>query len=164
MGLSKFTTTTADGGVTVSDDVPLIADRVAVIVTGPPDATPVAMPVALTMVAKAVLLDVQTACVVTFLVEPSEYLPVAVKATVLPTATLAGLGVTVMVCSVGAGGGAATVSDAVPLTPESEAMIVTGPPAATPVATPVVPTTLAKVVLLDVHAACVVTFLVEPSE
>jgi len=56
----------------VSDYVPLIPDRVAVIVTGPPVATPVATPVLLTIVARVVLLDVQAACVVTFLVDPSE--------------------------------------------------------------------------------------------
>ena len=86
------------------------------------------------------------------------------NATVLPIATLAGLGVIVMVCSVGAGGGAVTVSDAVPLTPEREAVIVTGPPPAMPVATPVLLTMVARVVLLEVQAACVVTFLIEPSE
>src|SRR5215831_14097068 len=65
-----------------------------------------------------------------------------------------------MVCSVGAGGGAVTVSDAVPLIPDEVAVIVTGPPPAIPVATPVLLTMVARVVLLEVQAACVVTFLV----
>jgi len=72
-----------------------------------------------------------------------------------------------MDCSVGGvggGGGAVTVSDAVPLTPDSIAVIVTGPPAPTAVATPLVLTMVATVVLLEVQVACVVTFWVDPSE
>ena len=79
-------------------------------------------------------------------------MPVAAKATVLPATTLAGFGVMVIDCNV-AGGGAVTVSDAVPLTPDSAAVIVMGPPAATPVATPVLPTTVASAELLELHAA-----------
>ena len=88
----------------------------------------------------------------------------AVKATVLLTATLSGLGVIAMDCRAGVGGGALTVSDAAPLIPEREAVIVTGPPAVTPVATPVLLTTVAREELLELQAACVVTFLLEPSE
>ena len=72
-----------------------------------------------------------------------------------------------MVCSVGGDGGdggAVTVSDAVPLIPDEVAVIITGPPAAMPVARPVLLTMVARVVLLEVQAACVVTFLLEPSE
>jgi len=57
-----------------------------------------------------------------------------------------------------------TVSDAAPLIPDTEAAIVTGPPAAIPVATPVLLTTAATEELLELQAAWAVTFLVEPSE
>ena len=88
----------------------------------------------------------------------------AVNTTVLPATTFAGFGATVMDCNEGAGGGAVTVRDAVPLMPDNVAVIVTGPPPATPVATPVVLTTVARVVLFELHPACVVRFWVELSE
>jgi len=78
---------------------------------------------------------------------------VAVNARVLPTETLAGLGVTVMDCSLPDGDGAVTVSDAVPLIPDEDAVIVIGPPAATPVATPVLLTTVATEELLELQVA-----------
>src|SRR5215472_3807206 len=93
------------GAVTVSDAVPLTPENEAVIVSGPPAATPVATPVLLTMVASLGMAEVHAACVVRFCVEPSEYLPVAVKATVVPTVIVSGFGVTTIDCSVGGGGG-----------------------------------------------------------
>src|SRR5579864_6260153 len=57
-----------------------------------------------------------------------------------------------------------TVKDAAPLTPEREAVIVTRPPAATPVATPVLLITVATEELLEVHLAFDVMFCVELSE
>ena len=82
----------------------------------------------------------------------------------LPATTVAGFGATVMVCSVGAGGGAVTVSDDVPLVPDNVAVMVTGPPAATPLAMPVLLTMVATEGVLELQAAAVVTFCVDPSE
>ena len=81
----------------------------------------------------------------------------AVNARLLPTETLAGFGVTVMDCSL-TFDGAVTVSDAAPLMPANNAVIVIGPPAVTPVAIPVLLTIVATEVLLEVHATCVVRF------
>jgi hypothetical protein len=81
---------------------------------------------------------------------------------VLPTATVAGFGVTVMVCNVGAA--AVTVKFAVPLIPVNVAVIRNGPPAVTPVATPVFKPIVASEVLAEVQLACVVKFCVELSE
>src|ERR1700694_1203148 len=69
-GLSKLTTVCTGGSapVTVSDAVPPIPENKAVIVTGPPAATPVATPLLL-MGANAVELELQAAWGVRFLVE-----------------------------------------------------------------------------------------------
>ena len=85
----------------------------------------------------------------------------AVKAAVLPTDMLVDPGVTEIDCNVT---GAVTVSDADPLIPESEAVIVIGPPAPTPVATPVLLTMVASRELFELHALWLVMFLLEPSE
>jgi hypothetical protein len=61
---------TRDGPVTVSDAVPVMLPEVAVIVTGPPAATPVARP-ALVMEAVPVADDVQVTLLVRFCVELS---------------------------------------------------------------------------------------------
>jgi hypothetical protein len=63
----------------VSDAVPEMPDFVAVIVTGPPDFTPLATPVAAPTVAVVVSEEVHAALVVRFYVLPSEYVPVAVN-------------------------------------------------------------------------------------
>ena len=87
----------------------------------------------------------------------------AVNGSVLPTATLPGFGVTLMLCSVG-GAAAVTLRLAVPLIPESVAVMVIGPPAAIPFATPVLLTIVAIDVLEEDHTELLVTFWVEPSE
>jgi len=146
--------------VTVSCAVPLIAAlavEVAVMVTGPPAFTPVATPEAL-IVAMAVFDDVQftpTAPVV-----PSEKWPVAVNGCVSPAATLVEAGATVIVCSVAA----VTVSCAVPLIAAlavEVAVMVTGPPAFTPVATPEV---LIVAIVLSDEVQFTLTAPVVPSE
>src|SRR5256884_330637 len=117
------------GGVTVIADVPLRPSLVAVIVTGPPDATPLTSPLPFTL-AIALLLDCQvTTRPVNGL--PFASLGVAVSCTVLPTATPAVPGVTVTAAT----GTAVTVTPAVPL-------------AATPLTSPL-PFTLAIALLLD---------------
>jgi hypothetical protein len=86
-----------------------------------------------------------------------------VNGNVLPTATLPGFGVTLMVCNVG-GAPAVTLKLAVPLIPESIAVMVIGPPAAIPFATPVLLTIVAIDVFEDIQVETVVRFWVEPSE
>jgi len=105
---------------------------VAVIVIGPPALTPVATPEAL-IVAIAVFAELQFT--LTAPVVPFEKWPVAVNDCVNPAATLAEVGATVIVCRVAP----VTVSCAVPLMAAfvvEVAVIVIGPPALTPVATP----------------------------
>src|SRR5437773_4391518 len=132
------------GGVTVIADVPLRPSLVAVIVTGPPDATPLTSPLPFTL-AIALLLDCQvTTRPVNGL--PLASLGVAVSCTVLPTATPAVAGVTVT----DATGTAVTVMAAVPLWPSLVAVIV-AEPATFPVTSPV-PVTVATGVLLLDHA------------
>src|SRR5437773_9331521 len=81
------------GGVTVIADVPLRPSLVAVIVTGPPAATPLTSPLPFTL-AIALLLDCQvTTRPVNGL--PLASLGVAVSCTVRPTATAPVPGVTV---------------------------------------------------------------------
>jgi hypothetical protein len=121
--------------VTVSCAVPLIAPfavEVAVMVIGPPAFTPVATPAALIV---AIVVSAELQFTLTTPEVPSEKWPVAVNACVRPSATLAGVGATVIVCSVAP----VTVSCAVPLIAPlvvEVAVIVIGPPAFTPVATP----------------------------
>src|SRR5260221_10419417 len=109
-----------------------MAAEVAVRVTGPPAFTPVATPVALT-VAMVVSDDVHVAVLVRFCVVPSEKCPVALHGTALLASTDALAGVTVIYVSAAA----VTVSEAVPVMAPDAAVRVTGPPAFTPVATPV---------------------------
>src|SRR5256712_13967195 len=109
------------GGVTVIADVPLCPSLVAVIVIGPPAATPVTSPLPFTL-AIALLLDCQG------MTRPVNGLPfaslgVAVSCTVPPTATPAVAGETVN----DATGTRVTVKDAVPLWPSLVALIVTRP-------------------------------------
>ena len=144
--------------VTVREAVALTPPCAAVIVTGPPAFTPVATPLAL-MVAMVVSDDVHVAVLVRFCVVPSEYWPVAVYGWVLPAATLAAAGDTVIDVSTAA----VTVREAVALTPPCAAVRVTGPPAFTPVATPLA-LMVAVVVSDDVHVAVLVRFCVVPSE
>src|SRR5438034_280773 len=146
------TGTLADAGLTVTDAtgtpltvmlaVPLCPSLVAVIVTGPPAATPLTSPLPFTL-AIALLLDCQV------ITRPVKGLPlasrgVAVSCTVCPIATVPELGVTVTAAT----GATVTVTLAVPLCPSLVAVIVTGPPAATPLTSPL-PFTLAIALLLD---------------
>src|SRR5437773_1992068 len=145
------TGTLADAGVTVTDAtgtlltvmlaVPLCPSLVAVIVTGPPAATPLTSPLPFTL-AIALLLDCQV------ITRPVKGLPlasrgVAVSCTVCPIATVPELGVTVTAAT----GATVTVTLAVPLCPSLVAVIVIGPPAATPLTSPL-PFTLAIALLL----------------
>src|SRR5207302_686084 len=131
------------GGVTVIADVPLRPSLVAVIVTGPPAATPLTSPVPFTL-AIALLLDCQvTTRPVNVL--PFASLGVAVGCTVLPAATPAVAGVTVT----DATGTGVTVMAAVPFWPSLVAVIV-AEPATFPVTSPV-PVTVATDVLLLAH-------------
>src|SRR5437762_423999 len=146
------TGTLADAGLTVTDAtgtpltvmlaVPLCPSLVAVIVTGPPAATPLTSPLPFTL-AIALLLDCQV------ITRPVKGLPlasrgVAVSCTVCPIATVPELGVTVTAAT----GATVTVTLAVPLCPSLVAVIVTGPPGPTPVTSPL-PFTLAIALLLD---------------
>src|SRR5574341_637029 len=130
-GASITRTNVAAAVVTVTFEVPLALALVAVIVTGPPAVTPVTTPLALTM-ARPVLALVQVT------VRPVNTLPlesrsVAVRVVVAPTTTPAVAGDTVTEAT----GTRVTVMAAVPVCPSLVAVIVTGPPAATPVTTPV---------------------------
>jgi hypothetical protein len=121
------------GAFTVTAEVPLFPDEVAVIVADPP-ATPVTTPLELT-VAMPVLLDVH-AIVCPVMVFPSASLTTAVSETVAPTAIEADGGETVTVVTTGGGGGAVvTVMLELPDFPDALAEIVADPPA-TPVTTP----------------------------
>src|SRR6266550_4426120 len=143
--------TLADAGLTVTDAtgtpltvmlaVPLWPSLVAVMVTAPAT-TPVTSPLLLT-VAIVLSLDDQ------LIARPVKGLPlasrgVAVSCTVCPIATVPELGVTVTAAT----GATVTVTVAVPLCPSLVAVIVTGPPAATPLTSPL-PFTLAIALLLD---------------
>src|SRR5260370_295595 len=135
-----------------------MAPEVAVRVTGPPAFTPVATPLALTV---AIVLsdDVHVAVLVRFCVVPSEKCPVALNGAVFPAVTDALAGVTVIDVSAAA----VTVSEAVPAMAPEVAVRVTGPPAFTPVATPLA-LTVAIVLSDEVHVAVLVRFCVVPSE
>src|SRR6266513_2149363 len=126
---------------TVIDAVPLLPSLVAVIVTGPPAATPVTSPLPFTL-AIVLSLDVQ---VITRPVNglPLASLGVALSCTICPVATLAVAGATVTVAT----GTGVTVIRAVPLFPSLVAMIV-AEPAVFAVTSPL-PFTLATVVSLD---------------
>src|SRR5438445_655651 len=143
--------TLADAGLTVTDAtgtpltvmlaVPLCPSLVAVIVTGPPAATPLTSPLPFTL-AIALLLDCQV------ITRPVNGLPlasrgVAVSCTVCPIATVPELGVTVTAAT----GATVTVTLAVPLCPSLVAVIVTGPPGPTAATSPL-PCTLALARLL----------------
>src|SRR6266566_2886816 len=87
------TSTEATGaGVTVTLDVPLFPSLVAVMVTGPPTLLPVTRPFASTVARVASLVPHVTVRPVSVL--PFASFSVAVSCSVMPTATLAGAGVT----------------------------------------------------------------------
>src|SRR5689334_9130734 len=134
-------TTVALAPVTVTADVPLLPSLVAVIVTGPPAATPVTSPLELTLATEVLFDDHVTTRPVRMF--PLASLSVAVSCTVWPACTLAEAGVTVTVAT----GAPATVMLAVPLFPSLVAVMVTVP-AATPVTSPLL-LTVAIVLSLD---------------
>src|SRR5437899_437121 len=136
------TATEATGtALTVTDAVPFIPSLVAVMVTGPPRALPVTMPLASTLAIVASLLSQVTVRPVSGL--PFASLGVAVSCTVAPTTMLAVGGVTATVAT----GMGVTVTAAEPLLPSLVAVTVTGPPAPLPVTRPLA-STLAMVASL----------------
>ncbi len=142
---------------TVSVALPLTPPSVAEMVVVP-TATAVARPVVAPIVAAATFVDAHATCVVTFCVEPSEYVPVAMNCCVSPAATLGLAGVTAMELSVAA----STVSVVLPVTlPAVAEMVVV--PAATVVARPFA-AIVAAATFVDAQVTCAVTFCVEPSE
>jgi hypothetical protein len=121
--------------------VPLLPATVAVMVTGPPAETPVINPAGETVAIDALLVvQVATCPLMTTLFWSRT---IAVSGVVPPFATAVTEGETDTVV----GTGAITVTDAVPFWPSLVAVIVTGPPAATPVTTP--PDTVAMPVFDD---------------
>jgi hypothetical protein len=136
---------------TVSVVEPVTPLCVAEIVVVPPD-TPVASPVAL-IVATAVFEEAHVAVAVRTCVELSLNVPIAVNCSVSATNTAEFAGVTAIDTSTGA----VTVSCAVPEMLPDVAVIVTGPPAFTPVARPAA-LIVAIVVLLELHVAVLVRF------
>lgn len=88
------------------------------VIVALPTATPVAIAVALLIVATAVLPDTQSTWLVMSAVVASEYVPVAVKCVFNPLATVAVVGVSAMLVSVLAAG---VVAGGVPLPPPPHA-------------------------------------------
>src|SRR5687767_8965859 len=139
-GASATVATGAGGGggggaVTVTAEVPERPSLVAVIVTGPPAATPLTRPVFETEATPG-LLELQ------LIDRPVNRLPdasrrVAASCRVCPVEMLpvAGATTTVATGAGGGGGAAVTVSDALPLTPSEEATR-SAVPALMPVAQP----------------------------
>lgn len=151
--------TPGGAAVMVAVVLPLMPLTAAVMVVVPV-ATPVARP-ELLMVAAEVLELVQVAVAVTFFVDPSLYVPVAVNCWDDFAGKLGFAGVTAMDTSEGGGGGAGTVSVVDAEEPLNVAVMVVDP-WATAVARPealMVATAVAELV----HVAVVVTFCVEPS-
>lgn len=147
----------AVAAVTVTFARPLTPSREAMMVVEPA-ATPVATPEEFTE-AIAELVTVQLAVVVTFAVELSSYVAVAVNCWVAPTTKLALVGETVMDVNVLAAIGTVTVACA--LTPLNVAVTVVEP-AATPVNIPA-EFTIASVAFAVLQVAVFVTFAVELS-
>src|SRR5439155_26235340 len=142
LAVAGATVTDATGtGVTVMDDVPLWPSLVAVIVAEPATFV-VTSPLLFTVATDVLFEDHVTVRPVRML--PFASLSVAVSCCVWPACTLADAGVTVTEAT----GAPATVMLAVPLCPSLVGVIVTGPPAATPVTSPL-PFTLAIALLLD---------------
>src|SRR5205823_3088920 len=138
-----LTVTVATGAVTVILAVPLLPSLVAVIVTGPPAATPVTSPLPFTL-AIVLSLDAQV------ITRPVSGLPfasvgVALSCAVCPVATLAVAGATVTVAT----GTGVTVIRAVPLFPSLVAVIVAEPAVAAATGPP--PVTVATVALCEDH-------------
>jgi hypothetical protein len=136
--------------VTVNEATPTCPENAAITVTVP-GATPAAWPNdpdASLMIATDGFDDVHKTEPVIFCVVPSVSVPVATKPTDVFSATLSLAGVVIVIAV-----NASTVRLAVPLTPLSEQVIVTGPPSDTPVT--VFPLTEATLVFEDVQLATV---------
>src|SRR5207247_704570 len=128
--------------VTVTAAVPLCPSLVAVIVIGPPAATPLTSPLPFTLaIALLLACQVMTRPVNGF---PFASLGVAVSCNVLPTATLPDAGVPVTEAT----GTPVTVMLAVPLLPSLVAVIV-AEPTAPAVTSPPASTVATDVLLLD---------------
>ena len=162
VGVTDIDTSVAE--VTASEVDPDILPDVAVIVVEPA-AADVALPLepaALLMAATVVDDDFQVTDVVTFCVELSEYVPVAVNCFDVPSAMLGLVGVTDIDTSVAE----VTASEVDPdILPDVAVIVVE--PAATDVALPLEPAALlmaATVVDDDFQVTDVVTFCVELSE
>jgi hypothetical protein len=145
------------GACTVSDELPVMPLRVAVMVAEPAVRAE-ARPAGVT-VATAALDEVHVTDVETFAVELSLYVAVAMSCCVAPTAMLATGGVTARDVRVFAGAG--TVTDALPETPLRVAVRV-AEPADSPEASPEA-LIFAIAALEDVQVAEVVTSAVELS-
>src|SRR2546426_637089 len=115
------------------------------MVTGPPAATPVTTPLPFTDARAGMLLAHVTVRPVSTL--PLASLVVAINFTVCPTCTVAVAGDTVTEAT----GTGLTVMAAVPLWPSLVAVMMTGPPTATPVTRPL-PFTVARAGELLAHA------------
>jgi hypothetical protein len=143
-GLGGATVTVATGGgVTVTLAVPFTPSLVAVIVAGPPAATPVTRPLLETVATELSELVHVTLRPVS--IPPSASSGVALSCTVPPAAIEGVGGVTATDAT-----GAEIVMLAWPVTPPLLAVIVTGPPALTPVTSPPLDT-VATAVFADVH-------------
>src|SRR5260221_301077 len=143
-GVGVTSTEATGAGVTVRLDVPLLPSLVAVMTTGPPTLLPVTRPFASTVARVASLVPHVTVRPVSVL--PFASFSVAVSCSVMPTATLAGAGVT---ATESTGAGVIVTAD-VPLLPSLVAVIAIGPPAALAVTMPFT-STVAMVALLVVH-------------
>jgi hypothetical protein len=142
-------------GVTVNVVVPLTAPDVAVITVDPVasvEATP-----ELEMVATDALAEAHVTDVVRLTVDPSEYVPVALKSSASPLAMLGLVGATAIEIKLAA----VTVNVVVPLTPPKAAPMVV-PPAASPVASPVA-VIVAAATFVEVQMAELVRLAMVPS-
>jgi len=161
-GLAGDTTTevrvfATTGAGTVMVALPVTPLRVAVM-AAEPAVSAEARPVEVTF-AMAGLEDVQVADVVTFAVEPSPYLAVAVNCWMAPMAMVSIAGVTAM--EVRVFGAAETVRSALPLTPSRVAVTVVEPAASAVTMPEAVIFAIAG--LVSVQVADAVTSWLEPS-
>jgi len=136
LAVAGLTVTVLTGAsVTVIEEVPVFVSLVAVIVA-PPAATPVTRPFAST-VAVAELLELHvTVRPVSTLLAASRSVAVSCCVGVTPSTKLAVAGLSVTVAT----GASVTVIEDVPVFVSLVAVIVTGPPAATPVTRPLAST------------------------
>lgn len=155
---------TSTGAMTVKVVLPDVPPKVAVIVVlpAPTEVASPCVPAALLIVATAVAEDDHVERPVRSSVEPSEYMPVAVNACVLPVTIEGAMGEIAIDISVAD----LTVNVALPLLPPNEAVML-ALPAPIPVARPCVPMALLTVATIasdEAHVTIVVKFCVEPSE